>query len=219
MKNIMKPFTVTLFAAVILCIASCTKQDDNYPFPSGGDSNGGETPEVSASIPRLIREHVKVTASYYDYKITASLTSTLEEALPDRSIKYGVEYGYLREDESEDILDNKLYLTRQGNAYSKEFLLFYNADSEWLCGAYGKFQYDTYMYYQQQMQNGYIMTADDWELYNETLMHLNEHEQQAARAFTGRFFVEVDGVKYDYKYMYFDFWPTLSLDVIDKYYP
>ncbi len=214
MKNIMKPFTVTLFAAVILCIASCTKQDDNYPFPSGGDSNGGETPEVSASIPRLIREHVKVTASYYDYKITASLTSTLEEALPDRSIKYGVEYGYLREDEADDVLDNKLYLSKYGNTYSDEFLIFYYANKyEWPFSTSCTFFYDTYAYYQNLFQSGEVLTGDDLDSYNECCAILEDGEQKAARAFTGRFFVEVDGVKYNYKYMYFDFWPNLHLDI------
>lgn len=215
----MKPFTAMLFAVAMLCIASCTKQDDNYPFPSGSEPNGGETPEVPASIPQLIREHVEVTASYYDYKITASLTSTLDKALPDQSIKYGVEYGYLREDETDDILDKRLYLTKHGDMFSDEFLIFYYADSEWLFGSYGSFHYDTYNYFQQQMQNGHILSEDERELYDETLMYLNDYEPKAARAFTGRFFVEVDGVKYDYKYMSFDFWPNLYLEVYDKYYP
>ncbi len=219
MRRFTKTTKVILFAVFVLCAASCTKQDDNNSFPSGGGSNGGETPEVPASIPQLIREHVEVSASYDDYLITASLTSTLEDVLPDQSIRYGVEYGYLREDEAEDILDNKLYLVRQDNAYSNEFLLFYYADNEWLFGTYGSFNYDIYKYYQQQIQNGQPMTEEDWETYNETLMFLDEYEQKAARAFVGRFFVEVDGVKYDYMYMYFDFWPTLSLDVFDKYYP
>ena len=213
----MKLFTESakaiILAAVMLCIASCTKHDDNYPSPSGGGSNGGETPETPSSIPQLIREHVDVSASYYDYKISASLTSTLEEALPGQSIKYGVEYGYLREDEADDVLDNKLYFSRYGNTYYEDFLLFYYADNEWPFGTYGVFHYDTYMYYQQQMQNGHILTEEEREAYDENLMYLKECEQKAAKVFTGRFFVEVDGVKYNYKYMYFDFWPNLHLNI------
>lgn len=208
----------------LLFLSSCNKQSletalgggNNGGGNNGGGNNGGDNTEEPVSIPQLIKQYVAVSVSYYDYVITANLNSSLQDALPGKTIKYGVEYGYLNDYELDTYLDCKLYLPKIGGTYTNSFLLYYYAGSDWPFADLCTFSYDTYVALNEMIQNGHSLDNDEQDLYDEVYWTLHSNENTAMRAFCGRFFVEIDGVKYNYKYIDFDFFPTVSIYVYDK---
>lgn len=222
MKNKMKKarfFVMMLLSTTMLLAVGCSKIDVDDSNNDGGGSapgngNGGET---TLTIPQLIKKHVTVSATYNEYVVSATLTSTLESVLPDKTISYRYEYGYLRNDENQELdLDCGAYLTKNGNSYKGDFLVFYNADSEWPFGAQGYYHYRAYTYYKNKIQQGETLVGEDLEAYNLTCRYLKENEKKAAEVYTGRFVIEVNSQRYLYKFVHLYGSNTIHISVSDN---
>lgn len=222
MKNKMKKarfFVMMLLSTTMLLAVGCSKIDVDDSNNDGGGSapgngNGGET---TLTIPQLIKKHVTVSATYNEYVVSATLTSTLESVLPDKAIRYRYEYGYLRNDENEELdLDCGAYLTKNSNSYKGDFLVFYDAGYSWPFGTQGRMHYNAYIFYKNKIQQGETLVGEDLEAYNLTCRYLTENEKKAAEVYTGRFVVEVNSQRYLYKFVHLYGSNTIHISVSDN---
>lgn len=216
MNKFIKTMAYTMLVLAVACATGCTKpsDDNNQEYPSGGGNNGGnnggETPSNVPTIEQLIAENVQITVGYEDYNFVPDIECNWGNVFPGKAIKCGVEYGYLREGESDNVLDCRQYLFRSGSVFIDIVLMFYVTNEyEWPFASNCYLAYGTYEYYKDKIQAGGTMTTDDWSLYNQVCGTLNDGEQKAARAMKGRFFVEVDGVQYNYKRFHFETSPNV----------
>lgn len=217
MKRFVKIVAYTMMVLAVVCATGCTKpnnDDNNQEYPSGGgnngSNNGGETPSSLQTIEQLISENVKVTIGYEDYHFVPDIECNWGSVFPGKTIKCGVEYGYLREGVSDYVLDCRHYLPRSGSVFVDFVLMFYVANEhDWPFASNCYLAHGTYEYYKDKIQSGGTMTADDWSLYNQVCETLNDGEMKAAKALKGRFFVEVDGVQYNYKKFHFETSPNV----------
>ena len=219
MKAFKKFLVYGMMVLAIVCTTGCTKQNDdnnnNQNYPSGGNTNGGgnnggETPSTPPTIEQLIAENVQVTIGYEDYHFVPDIECNWGSVFPGKTINCGVEYGYLRENESDYVLDCRHYLPQSGSVFVDFVLMFYvTSEQDWPFASNCYLAYGTYEYYKDKIQAGGTMTTDDWNLYNQVCGTLNDGELKAARALKGRFFVEVDGVQYNYKKFHFETSPNV----------
>ena len=205
MKTILKTLSILMIAAMVALAAGCSKSgvsNDLNSSNNGGNNGGGGggTP----SIPTLISKHVNASASCYQSDITIRVSSTLNNALPDKTIKYGVEYGYLHEYEWETddyVLDFNKYLTKNGNVF-KTSLSFFIVEAnwyEWPFGYQGAWYQGVYEKCKNKINSGQTLDDEEWELYYESQDELWGLTRDATDAFCGLLYVEVDYVRYYYK--------------------
>ncbi len=177
----------------VLCLgfASCSKDDDGDDDPSGGgsgwvddgddgdDDGGGNS---GGNIGALISRHVRASVSYADYVWDVSLTSTLEDVLPDYRIKYGVEFG-----EGGYYYQSYMEQSYSGR-WSVEISIFIDDGA---CTLY----LSSYNALNEKMKTEEL-TDDEKELYREIVKLMDESEAKILRTYMGRVFVEINGKRY-----------------------
>ena len=209
MKTILKTLSILIIAAIIVCAVGCSKSgasDDvdpgNNGSGNGGGNNGGGG--TTTSIPTLISQHVSASVSCYRSDITIRVSTTLQNALPDKTIKYGVEYGYLHENEwgtDDYVLDFNKFLTKNGNVYNTSLSFFIQEANgyEWPFGLQGAWYQSIYENYENQINSGHTLDDEEWETYNDSKRQLISLTRNATQAFCGLLYVDVNGIRYYYK--------------------
>lgn len=97
MKNF-KFFYLLLSFLLLAGLGSCSDEPD-YPNDNESSWNDNESSSndkeetPSVDIPKLIKEHVTVSATYTDYVWHFHIESTLHDALPGKKIQFGIGHG------------------------------------------------------------------------------------------------------------------------------
>lgn len=194
-QNIFYALVVLTFCSVF---ASCVKdEEDTIDFLENTTGNQSTQSTNDSNIESLIEKKVSIDVSYKNFMINIDIKSALTAALPGKTIKYGIEYGYSGIYVWEQLCTNfsdgygsiQSYLFfDQGNyAFSQDIL-------------YAK----AYIELRDQMANGEKLSSDEKDLYDACVKHLSQDEPIAQREYRARFFVEVNGKRYYTNEIYFN---------------
>lgn len=167
------------------------KWDETSNTSNNNTTNNNNTNNTTTSTETLINQHVTASVSYSNYFFNIIITSTLEEVLPGKTIKYGADFGIC------DKYGNTNYNTysmakKDGNKYRIEFSIF---DYDGTYGFYVR-QYEGLL----EKQKTETLSNDEKSLLNKLRQMLKEQESNIASDFQGRIFVEINGSKYIYRY-------------------
>ncbi|MFG6391050.1 MAG: hypothetical protein K1V76_01895 [Candidatus Amulumruptor sp.] len=203
-----KFFAAVLIAFSPIFLTSCGDDEPEYVAPAvpeaGSNTSGNDDPASSdTQIKALIRKHVTVRAAYSDYMWNFTITSTLHNALPDATIKFGIGHGDI-DGETQISVGSQAYgYTSRYNGDNFEakfvnpFWFYYifgvdpsDGESATLCSMY-------YNSYNALKSQGYgNLSPEEKSLYNDLVRYLDEYERTADMYYSPSVYVQVNNKVY-----------------------
>lgn len=128
MKSIRFNLIAAAVCSVLISISTGCSVDE--PDNLWADNEEQETPDTpsgddicsEAEINRLLKQHVKVSASYGDYVWKFHIESTLHTALPDEDVQFGIGHG-IKDDGTETIyVEDDVYSYKWHMSGNKKFM-------------------------------------------------------------------------------------------------
>lgn len=208
-KSISLALTLLMVGAISI-LPSCSKDEPDTPNKdwSQGDTSDEETPSQSptkSDIQKLIRKHVNVNARYGDYTCYFEIESTIEEALPDHTVKYGIGHGDVDGSIAVSV-GNQAYkysssIQNGVHIYKFEvpiwfYLMFgvpqskYDEDLLTTCQIY----YNSYLALIKKGINN--LNMDEYDLYQEVIGTLSALLKEVRTNYTPSVQLELDGIQY-----------------------
>lgn len=178
MKYLAQLFCVLLGIYFGITLIACNK-DENEDEPQS------DMTSAHSEIAKSIDKNVSVDISYGDYSWTFVLSTSLDNALPDRTIKYGLECGY-------GGFDYQKYFSLSGlSPYTFVEPIFIDAS-----GSGYEAEYRFWRTWFDLKDRSTALRGDERDLWNTVIKYMNMKEPEAKRTFQGRIFVEIDSERY-----------------------
>ena len=160
--------------------------DSDYKHPENGNTSNDNN-QAEKEVLQKISQNVSVSVSAYsNYCWTISITTYLHDVYPNKTIKYGILYGY------NDIpqYSYRTYFTLNGNNIKEDVPVFIKYD--------GSPYVEHFMYWESlvALAGKTSLTESEQMLKVTCKMYCDEVEDDALDEYWGQVFVEIDGEKY-----------------------
>jgi len=209
----MKTNTYFLFLALLLTtilnisMVSCSKEEHETPvvtyYPDNTDNTdtGNNDRPNSESIEDIVSKNIISTISYSNYFWYISLSTSLGDKFPNKSILYGIEFGYGQYDTwfNSACKGNSYHYgygaSGSGNYYTLEVSVFDGSDGTYSNESFYVRQYVDLL----EKQKTTTLDKDQRNLLNKLSKQLPTPGAKAKKAFTGKLYAEIDSKRYYFK--------------------
>ena len=196
MKRLWSLLAMIMVAMLSVSVASCGDDDDDDG--DGGGIGNEEQVTPSNNEEQLVSQCVSSTIYYANYFWHINFSTSLGSKLPQKTILYGVEFGYGE-------YDSWFNSAGKGNSYNYGYGHSgggnsYTLDVSVFDGASGAYENESFYARQYvdliEKQNTTTLNNDQRTLLNTLQRSLPSKESTAKRSFTGRLYVDVDAHRY-----------------------